>query len=178
MARGRYTHTSAWANVCQVWRNFKSILRRGNADHPQGTVSGSYNRCKYAHFRLINLTCAQHHSSPGSLSHLGTFPGSDLVGLAAGVCADVSSCSSCEGPLVSECGSWPFGGSSEMASLQEGRGDWRMQLRWEKKREKMELLCYSSLPLRSKQVAVHIHVSVSIDWKKTQHPWCKTSIWS
>lgn len=66
-------------------------------------------------------------SSPGSLSHLGTFPGSDLVGLAAWACAD-GSCSSCVDLLVPAVGSRGGSGSSEAGKLEEGVGDWSMQL--------------------------------------------------
>lgn len=67
-------------------------------------------------------------SSPGSFSHLGTLPGSDLAGLAAGVRAD-GSCSSCAEPLLSAVCSGRGSGSSEASELQEGGEDQGMQLR-------------------------------------------------
>ena len=79
--------------------------------------------------------CALHPvlSSPGSLSHLGTLPGSDLVGLAACVCADGSR-SACVGPLVF--GSGGSGSSSEPVEVGGVAEAWSMQLRWGKKTER------------------------------------------
>lgn len=70
--------------------------------------------------------CANHslQSSPGSLSHLGTFPGSDLAALGAWVCADGSG-SSWVDLLVPAPGSTGGSGSSEVAELE---GHWSMQL--------------------------------------------------
>lgn len=66
--------------------------------------------------------------SPGSLSHLGTFAGSDLLGLGAWVCADAFR-SSCADPLVPAGGSGGGRGSSDARALEEAAGDWSMQLR-------------------------------------------------
>lgn len=74
-------------------------------------------------------------SSPGSLSHLGTLPGSDLAGLAAWVCGD-GSCSPCVDPLVTALSSGGGSGSSELVG---GDGDRSMQLTWDEEKKKS---CY------------------------------------
>lgn len=94
--------------------------------------------CKTTRVKVVEISvfsvCALHPvpSSPGSLSHLGTLPGSDLVGLAACVCADGSG-SACVGPLVSAFGSGGGGSSSEPVELGGVTEAWSMQLRWGKK---------------------------------------------
>lgn len=76
--------------------------------------------------------CALHPvpNSPGSLSHLGTLPGSDLVGLGAWV--------SCADPLVST-SSGEGDSSSELPELEVGTGECSMQLRQEKRTKGVNL---------------------------------------
>lgn len=70
-------------------------------------------------------------SSPGSFSHLGTLPGSDLVGLGAWVWADGSG-SSCVSLLESFAGSGGGRGSWTPAELEKVSEGWIMQLEEEK----------------------------------------------
>lgn len=82
-------------------------------------------------------------SSPGSLSHLGTIPGSARAGLSvAGRAGRL--CSSWADVPASPGVSWLGGGSAETAELPEGSGDRSMHL-WLGTREKGRKITGASL---------------------------------